>query len=108
MKNKPTPGPWTVGERGVYWTDSISVMAPDGSAVCCTTRGGDFFDENGNHAPAWEDAYLIAAVHEMLDAAILARAALSELLMSRDPLVYSDALRALDAAIAKANGEAAP
>ena len=35
----------------------------------------------------------------LLDAARSARAALSELLMTRDPVVYSDALRLLDAAL---------
>ena len=41
---------------------------------------------------------------DLLTAAIKARAALSELVATRDPIVYSDALRALDDAIAKAEG----
>ena len=48
------------------------------------------------------DARLIAAAPDLLAAAKQARDALSALLTTRDPIVYSDALRALDAAIAKA------
>lgn len=58
--------------------------------------------ENGNDAA---NARLIAAAPDLLEAAASARNALSELLMTRDPVVYSDALRKLDAAIAKAEGQ---
>ena len=44
----------------------------------------------------------MAAAPDLLSAATTARSALSELLMTRDPLVYAEALRALDEAIAKA------
>jgi len=65
---KHTPGPWRAEDVGVYWTDSISILAPDDGAVACTTRGGWFFDENGEQAPAWPNARLIAAAPELLDA----------------------------------------
>ena len=50
------------------------------------------------------NARLIAAAPDLIAAAIKARAALSELVATRDPVVYADALRALDEAIAKAEG----
>lgn len=46
--------------------------------------------------------YSADQVAKLLAAAMTARAALSELLMRRDPKVYSDALRALDDAIGDA------
>lgn len=51
------------------------------------------------------NARLMAASPDLYHAAIAARAALSELLTTRDPKVYMRALRALDAAIDKAEGK---
>ncbi len=49
---------------------------------------------NGRPAADW-----VAEVYRLRAAGEKARAALSELLMTRDPKVYSDALRALDEAL---------
>ncbi len=46
--------------------------------------------------------YSADQVAKLLAAAMTARAALSELLVTRDPKVYADALRALDEAIGDA------
>lgn len=53
-------------------------------------------------AAACDDALLMDAADEIAAlraAAKMAREALSDLLMTRDPIVYSDALRALDEAL---------
>jgi hypothetical protein len=67
-----------------------------------------FYEKNEGKMATGEgkaNARLIAAAPDLLEAAQSARAALSELLMTRDPVVYSDALRKLDSAIAKAEGK---
>ncbi len=64
---------------------------------CRCQRLGDF--DGKNHHPLCDGA------PDLLSAAEKARRALSDLLMTRDPVVYADALRDLDSAIAKARGE---
>lgn len=46
-----------------------------------------------------------SAAQELLEAATVAREALSALIASGDPVVFADALAKLDAAIAKARGQ---
>lgn len=92
----PTPGPWR-------WTEAGVISGPVGSGganvVCeAPARHLSSYDNWHGNAP------LLSAALDLLAAAESARRALSDLLMSRDPIVYSDALRLLDEAIAKAGG----
>lgn len=63
-----------------------------------TCGGGLPGDPNGELS-ALPVADLVAMVARLRGAATMARAALSDLLTTRDPKVYSDALRALDEAL---------
>jgi hypothetical protein len=93
--SKHTPGPWR------YMSGTHSVYASENKAVA------QIYGPRKSANPERDaNARLIAASPCLLAAAETARAALSELLMTRDPVVYADALRALDSAIAKATGEA--
>lgn len=100
--NTHTPGPWSIGEINDYWTDSISIVEPDGAAIACTTRGGGFAYEApdalaGERAPALPNARLIAAAPELLDAC---KAALNDRMFKDWPEIAT----LLMAAIAKAEG----
>ncbi len=101
-----TPGPWEWD--GDYTLRPArpdprhhtlhTILSPDGPYGFLATS----FAET---EPEWQaNKRLIAAAPALLEAGVQARAALSELVMTRDPIVYADALRALDAAIAKATG----
>jgi len=93
--SKSTPGPWIIEEEdGLYIVqDAAREMDPI------------YVDQQNDEREA--NARLIAAAPDLLAAAIEARLALSELLTTKDPVVYAYALKALDAAIAKATGSAA-
>lgn len=65
-EQKHTPGPWTVGDVGIYFRDGVSIMGNGefGGAVATTTR-----DEwSGAENPAFANAHLIAAAPEMYEA----------------------------------------
>lgn len=105
--NTHTPGPWSVGEVRLD-KHRIDIDAPHGDERIGYVRweslarvygcedvpiiGAQVMDAN---------ARLIAASPDLYAAAVSARAALSDLLTTRDPVVYADALRLLDAAIDK-------
>lgn len=90
-----TPGPWEAVDR-------------------LTVRGSYAMGDKNNPgfliaslpSCAWPlDSQVIAAAPELLEAATVAREALSTLIASGDPVVFADALAKLDAAIAKARGQ---
>lgn len=86
--SKHTPGPWRLVVRG----DDCAVVGADGSTVC----------DNETYYPApvsLEDATLIAATIDLLDACLQVR----EFLLS---IAYNVSdMDVLDAAIQKARGE---
>lgn len=94
MSSQHTTGPWEFDQYG----NSFVVTAKDRAYDVAVVR--NIGNEN-NEA----NARLIAAAPALLSAAQKARAALSELIATHDPIVYAEALRALDAAIGAATGE---
>lgn len=104
---KHTPGPWEVSVCSIW---DVEVVA-NGGTVCQINNKGDWFPtgdgvqsgRSGNRIAA--DARLIAAAPELLEAAKEAREALQPFL-TEEPAAEWTAARMLDAAIAKATGEA--
>ncbi len=88
-----TPGPWRVDEDGVYTRIDGRYRIILSANITDDRRTSD-----ANHIANMDPQAALKLV-AIARAAMKARTALSELLMTRDPVVYADALRALDDAL---------
>lgn len=92
MSSKRTPGPWAVE----LWSDYVLVRSGNG--------GPSLFFESLSHEGAIEDARLIAAAPELLEALNMAIQRLNEIEVCNDISIPHELREAARAAIAKATG----
>lgn len=107
--NKHTPGPWIVGDEGrggrIYADDGFEVVRAQDQCFNSSAHEAANGTQFLMRSEYQDNARLIAAAPDLYHAARVARDALTALLKIGDPIVCSNALFLLDAAIQKSEGK---
>ena len=94
-----TAGPWKRSDYG-------QIVAPDGKDVCFRSVTTMCSGSEESIAESEANTDLIAAAPDLLAALIRAREAVNAIVLSTHSVSFDADLRAIDAAISKATGEA--